>query len=152
MGQVSFSDCQNYLPLEPFMGSNNRTALYERQNCPIQDTFHSHKCWSTNYLKFKLGYMVAEDWISSLRILCSSQIGKVLWDGRAGGSPKSTVQKCPLERPHDRQVTHSSCRILQSPALHRELVKDKAFKKDHADKYLMERNLILSEQKLLPDK
>lgn len=54
------------------MSSNNKTALYERQNCPIQNTFHSHKCWSTNYLKFKLGYMVAEDWISGLRILCKS--------------------------------------------------------------------------------
>lgn len=40
MGQVSSSDSQNYLPLEPFMSSNNRRTLYEHQNCPVQDTFH----------------------------------------------------------------------------------------------------------------
>lgn len=40
MGQVSFKECQNYLPLEPFMSSSNRTTLYEHQNRPIQDTFH----------------------------------------------------------------------------------------------------------------
>lgn len=75
---------------------------------------------------------------------CSSQVGKVLWDGRAGGPPKSTVQKCPLETPCDRQVTHFCCRILQSCSPQRAGERQGLQERWCWYKDFMERNLRLS--------